>query len=142
MSEFVVKEKYEGTWNGKRVRFSREWRGRRFTDEECEALCEGKTLEVRDLVSVKTGKPYGVKCHLADLVSSQGNAYVGVDIVEFLKRGVPQTFLQHDFTEDERIMLESGKAVQVDDFVSNKTGKTFSCKVTYDPDQDRLVFER
>lgn len=107
MSEFVPKEKYEGVWNGENVRFTRVWRGRRFTDEECAALCAGETLEVRDLVSQKTGKTYGVRAKLDKLKGKDtGREYIGIDIVNFLPRGLPEVFLKHQFTEDEKLCLK------------------------------------
>lgn len=139
------KEQYNGVWNGKSVHFSRVWRGYRLNDEECEALCAGKQIEIRGLVSQKTGREYGVLAELQDQVSSRTQAhYVGVGQVSYLKRGVPEEFLKHKFTEDERIMLEAGKMLRVDDFVSRKTGNKFGCKVTYNPETDRLDlhFER
>ena len=139
MSEFVPKEKYEGVWNGENVRFTRVWRGRRFTDEECAALCAGETLEVRDLVSQKTGKTYGVRAKLDKLKGKDtGREYIGIDIVNFLPRGLPEVFLKHQFTEDEKIMLEAGKPVRIDDFVSTKTGNTFGATVTYDSETGKL----
>lgn len=140
MSEkFEPKEHYEGVWNGESVRFTRVWRGYRFTDAECKALCDGKDIEVKGLVSRKTGKTYGVLARLENLVSSSGHPYIGVSQVGYLKRGVPAEFCKHKFTEDEKILLEAGKSVQVDDFVSGKTGNTFGCKVRYDEEQDKLV---
>ena len=132
------KEQYQGTWNGRSVHFSRLWRGYHLSDEECEALCAGREIEIRGLVSKKTGKTYGVKAHLANLTSSTGRAYVGVDQVGYLKRGVPVEFCKHKFTDDERTLLEAGKTVQIDDFVSGKTGRQFGCKVTYDEAEDKL----
>lgn len=138
VQSIMDKEQYRGKWNGKDVHFGRDWRGYHLSDAECEALCAGKEIEIRGLVSRKTGKTYGVLARLEDLVSSSGRAYVGLNQVSYLKRGVPQEFCRHKFTEDERTLLEAGKTVQIDDFVSGKTGKTFGCKVTYDEAEDRL----
>ena len=138
MENFI--ERYHGIWNGREVFFKRVWRGHRLTDDECRRLCLGEEIQIPNLISQK-GKPYGVKAHLADCVSSSGNTYVGVDIISYLKRGVPKEHSGHIFTEDELIMLEAGQFVQVDDFVSKKTGKPFSCKVRYDAESDRLIYD-
>ena len=42
-----VKERAQGTWNGKEVSFSREYAGYRFSDEEVEKLLNGETIEIR-----------------------------------------------------------------------------------------------
>lgn len=139
--ESYAADRYHGIWNDQPVSFNRMWRGHRLTDDECTRLCAGEVIEIRGLKSVKTGKEYGVKAHLAECVSSSGNEYIGVDTIEYLKRGIPKEHKGHKFTEDELIMLESGMAVHVDDFISAKTGKPFSCKVTYNPETDRLDYD-
>lgn len=40
---------YHGFWKGQQVAFSRMFRGHRFTDEECKALCRGERLEVHNI---------------------------------------------------------------------------------------------
>lgn len=50
------KEKHTGIWKGKEVSFSIEWCGHRFTEEECEALCNGETITI-DAIS-KAGKSF------------------------------------------------------------------------------------
>lgn len=73
---------YSGTWNGKSVRFRREWRGHKLTDHECENLCAGKEVTVRNVKS-QTGGTYSAVIKLADKVSSAGHPYVGPDFVRF-----------------------------------------------------------
>lgn len=78
-------ERYSGVWNGREITIKREWRGHVLTDDECERLCDGEIIEIRDLVSSKTGKPYGVTARLALLTSkTTGKEYVGVDQVDFI----------------------------------------------------------
>lgn len=43
------KELYHGRWNGRNVSFDRIFRGRRFTDAECQALCDGELIEVHNI---------------------------------------------------------------------------------------------
>lgn len=147
-----AKEKYEGRWNGKTVKFTRTWAGHRFTDEECQALCAGEEIEVRGLVSAKTGKEYGVLGKLTKQ-SYNGHEYVGFERTGFLQdgpgftaggqggdfkrpEGVPKTWCGHRFTDDERTLLESGQPLLVTDAVSKKTGKKFSCTLTYEKRED------
>lgn len=59
MADFTPKEKYEGEFNGKDVHFNRSWGGHRFSDEECEALCNGDEIEF-DFTSAKTHKKFHV----------------------------------------------------------------------------------
>lgn len=52
------KEYYEGTFHGQNIRLNRNFRGYRFSDAECEALCHGEWLEVHNLEN--NGVLYGV----------------------------------------------------------------------------------
>ena len=149
-----AKEKYEGRWKGKMVKFTRTWAGHRFTDDECRALCAGEEIEVRGLVSAKTGREYGVLGKLTKQ-SYNGHEYVGFERTGFLSdnpngfdgqggaggdfkrpEGVPKTWCGHRFTDDERTLLESGQPLLVTDAVSKKTGKKFSCTLTYEKRED------
>lgn len=138
MADFVEKEKYEGTWNGKQVRFTRSFRGKRLTDEQCEALLAGRQIEIPGLKS-KAGNEYGVIGQLAEL-EYNGHPYVGVEQVDFMKshRGVPRMFCGKELTEDERTMLEAGKPVRVEGLISKRTGKTFAATLTYNADEDKI----
>lgn len=147
-----AKEKFEGRWQGKMIKFTRTWAGHRFTDDECRALCAGEEIEVRGLISAKTGKEYGVLGKLAKQ-SYNGRDYVGFERTGFLQdnqnfanggqsgdfkrpEGVPKTWCGHRFTDDERTLLESGQPLLVTDAVSKKTGKKFSCTLTYEKRDD------
>ena len=132
MSELKEKERYSGNWKGKEISFNREWGGHRFTDAECEALCAGEEIEVLGLISKKTGNTYGVKGHLAEL-DYNGNKYVGFESTGFVNdTKVPRSWAGHVFTDDEKVMLEAGKQVALDDCVSKKSGKKFKCTVTFE----------
>lgn len=119
-------ERVEGTWNGKQVRFKREWSGHRFTDDEAQRLLAGEVIEF-DATS-KAGKPYKAKGKLAEQ-EYNGNKFVGFQ-VDFGSNKVPDEWCQHKFTDDEKALLESGMSVECDDFVSKK-GSTFTAKVRY-----------
>lgn len=149
-----AKEKYEGRWKGKMVKFTRTWAGHRFTDDECRALCAGEEIEVRGLISAKTGREYGVLGKLTKQTYN-GHEYVGFERTGFLQdqknfdnnsgsgggdfkrpEGVPKTWCGHRFTDDEKTLLESGQPLLVTDAVSKKTGKKFSCTLTYEKRDD------
>ena len=70
-------ERYEGKWNGRDVSFKRLQRGEhRLTDEECEALCAGLTIQTT-FTSKNTGKPYTVNGKLAEQ-EFKGHKYICV----------------------------------------------------------------
>lgn len=133
------KERYEGVFNGRKIRFNRKFRSHRLTDDECEALLRGEEIEVKDLVSQSSGKIYGVKAKLDELEGTDKETgeifkYFGVAQTEFLNI-VPRSFCQHEFTDDEYTMLEAGRSVHVDGFVS-KSGRSFNATVHYGVDQE------
>ena len=136
MSAATNKEYFEGNWGGKDVKVNRVFRGHRFTNQECKDLLAGKEIEVLDLVSSKTGKTYGVKGKLTNQTYN-GHAFVGFEQTGFAsKAGVPDAWCGHTFIEDEKILLEQGKSIEIDDAVSKKTGRTFSCKLSYGERED------
>lgn len=133
------KEKYEGVWNGKAVKFNRVYCGHRFTDAECQALCEGKEIEVQGLVSAKTGNTYGVIGKLSEQ-EYNGNKFVGFERLGFAeKKGIPNAWCGHTFTAEEKQTLESGCEIFVEGLVSKKTGNTFSATLTYDKKENKIV---
>lgn len=130
------KERYEGVWNGRNVRFVRAFSGHRFTDDECEALCNGETIHLKGLTS-KKGSKYDVVGKLQEQTFTNADGkeikYVGFK-AEF-ENGVPKKWCEHVFTDDERILLESGKEIYIEGFVSKK-GNVFAAKVRYDDIED------
>lgn len=129
--QIVQKEKVTGKWKRKEVTISREWSGHRFTDEELEKLFKGEEIEIHGLVSKSTGKTYGVRGKLTNQ-EFNGRKFVGFERTGFANAntGVPDVWCQHKFTDDEKILLEQGKSVEIDGCVSKK-GSVFSCKVHY-----------
>lgn len=71
-------ERYKGTWNGEEVNFKKEWSGHKFTDEECEKLCNGEEIEI-EAVSSKTGKSFKCKGKL-ERQTFNGKEFVGFKI--------------------------------------------------------------
>lgn len=132
--KFEEKEKYEGTWQGKPVKFTRTWGGHRFTDEECEALCNGDEIEVFGLKS-KAGKEYGIVGKLSEQTYN-GHKFVGFERLGFAnKQGVPDSWCKHEFTEEEKLQLEAGTKVHIEGAISKK-GNVFSCDVIYGERED------
>lgn len=128
------KEKYTGVWanTGESVSFNREWGKHRFTDQECEDLLAGKEIEILGLVSAN-GNTYGVVGKLSEQTYN-GHKFIGFERLGFAQsKTVPAQWSGHKFTEDERMMLEQGLSVILDDCVSKKSNRKFSspCKVTW-----------
>lgn len=119
-----------GNWNGKDIKFKKIFSGYTFTDDEVEKLLDGEEIPFSFIA--KSGKKCDVLGKLAEK-SFKGNdgkliKYVGVDI-EF-QQTIPDVFCQHTFTDDEKSMLEMGKAILVKDYVSKK-GNTFSAMTRF-----------
>jgi len=131
-----VKERYEGTWQGKPVKFVRAFSGRRFSDEECEALCRGETLHLKGLIS-KKGSEYDVfgKLQEQTFTNAEGKDIKYVGFKAEFEDSVPKKWCEHVFTEYERILLEAGKEVYIEGFVSKK-GNVFAANVRYDYIED------
>lgn len=134
---FQEKEYCKGTWNNRDIRFNRVYKDHRFTDEECEALLDGKEITITGLISKKNGREYGERGCLADLVYDD-HPYVGFARTEFVNYGIPNKFASHVFTPDEVRILESGEELFLDDCISKK-GTTFSVYVQYKEDEDGLM---
>lgn len=133
-------ERWTGKWKGKEVSFKREWGGHRFTDDECEKLCAGEEISVFGLKS-KTGSEYGVTGKLSKQ-SYNGHSYVGFERTGFAadpnqSGSIPAQWCGHKFTQDEISLLEMGKEVYIEGFVSKKTGKEFNAKVVVEEEGGR-----
>ena len=135
MSDSEVKEvaRYEGTWNGKSVKFKKVWSGHEFTDDECARLCRGEEIEI-EAGSSKNGKPFKCKGRLEEQ-EFKGKTFIGFKNTGFVNAsgksdGVPDEWCGHKFTDDEKAILETGMSVSCDDFVSSK-GNKLSAKVHY-----------
>lgn len=126
------KEKFEGPWaeqGGEHVRFSREWSGVRFTDEQCEQLLAGK--EISFPATSKAGKPYTATGKLAQQsFQAEGRTvnYIGFKLDTSKP---PRVFLGHTFTDEEYNNLVAGHLVYVDDLYSQKSQKNFAATVSF-----------
>lgn len=145
LTEVVQKSKASGTWNGQQVSFNSEWSGHKFTQSEIDDLLAGKTIELTDCVSAKTGSTFGVKGKLS-VQTFKGKKYVGFENLGFLDGGgsgggggsIPAVFCKHKFTAAEIKKLEAGEQIHVKGLVS-KAGKKFDANIKFDtkPGEDR-----
>ena len=128
-------DRLEGVWKGKPVRLKKAYCGHTFTQEEFDALCRGETITITDC-KAKSGSTYGVEGRLNNL-EYNGRKYIGFERLGFVNSGeptIPKSWCKHEFTEDERILLEAGKEVRLMGCVSKK-GSQFDVTVTWGQDE-------
>lgn len=128
-------DRLEGVWKGKPVRLKKVYCGHTFTQEEFDALCKGETITITDC-KAKSGSTYGVQGRLNNL-EYNGRKYIGFERLGFVDSGeptIPKSWCKHEFTEDERILLEAGKEVRLMGCVSKK-GSQFDVTVTWGQDE-------
>lgn len=135
MPEFVEKEKYQGLFNGKEVKFNRVWSNYRFSDEECEALLAGEEICIKP-TSKKTGKPYDCYGRLEEqmFTSNDGKQIKFYGFKPDFNR-IPDQFNGHIFSEEEKKALKDGDTLYCVDLFSQKTGKNYSAYLRYDKDK-------
>lgn len=128
----VQKEKASGMWDGQQISFNREWCGHRFDDDEVRRLLAGESIEIT--ANGKNG-PYQAVGRL-DWGEFNGHKYVGFQRTGFGGGNtIPKSWCQHVFTEDEKLLLESGKKVMLTGCVS-KAGNRFDVKVSWEDETD------
>lgn len=144
---FATKEKATGVWakTGEPVKFTREFRGHRFTDDEVVRLLAGETDMVIECVSQKTGNPYEMVGGLDEdsFTADDGKVieYVGfqgelkpreVDTTKYaVGTWVPQnreikfkrSWVGHEFTDKEIADLLGGDKVTFDHDGKQVTGQ-------------------
>lgn len=125
-------ERCRGTWNGREISFKKHWGGHDFTDAECAALLNGDDITISCVD--KSGKPFEARGHLSEMTYN-GHKYVGFDRQD--NKGFPKAWCKHIFTDDEKTMLEVGKAVHIDGAVS-KAGNVFECDVKYNKKTNKI----
>jgi len=136
---YIQKEKYTGKFKGKKeVRFNREWSNYRFTDEECEALLRGEEILIK-AVSNSTGEIFSVFGKLAEN-EYKGNKFYGFT-PNFNKKAIPEIYLSHEFSDDEKKKLYAGTIIHVDKLKS-KVGSEFSAGIKYTEEKGlQLIFD-
>lgn len=124
---FATKERFRGVYipENENITFTREWSGHRFTDKECEDLLKGKVITFR--AYTKTKKPYMAS---GSLKKSQynGHEYWGF-VIE--NEPLPSEWSGHKFTKEEYVILQNGGTVYIPDAVSKKSGKPYSCVLSF-----------
>ena len=131
---YEKKERYQGNYKGSLVSFSREQRGDRLTDEECEVLLRDETIT--HTFTAKSGRPYEMKATGLTQMTYNDHPYWGPKW-EFAKKreeGVPAIWCGHTFTPEEKASLEKGEKVPLTGCVSKK-GNQFDCVVSYGKNQ-------
>lgn len=134
-TDVAPKERAEGLWSktGQTVKFSREWGGHRFTDDEVTRLLAGETIDFSATSS--NGKAYDVFGELA-VQTFKGRKFVGFTKLGFGRRDAsgqalpPSQWCKHTFTPDELAKLIAGDSVEASDFVG-KSGNAFQCRVWF-----------
>lgn len=140
------KEKFQGTWSetGEVVKFSREWSGVRFTDQQCQDLLAGKEIEFE--ATSRAGKPYQAKGKLAAQVFKRddGKEYPFIGFKPDFgpktdasgKPVPPSSFLGVSFTDEQLKKLADGEKVYAEGFTSKK-GNKFDATVSFGPNPKR-----
>lgn len=132
---------YEGTFQGRPVRFKRFFSGRLFTEDECDELCQGAVLFCEGLVNFH-GNPYSAHVHLSEhtftkKISGRSITRIGINVKSFVKEDLKCAF-GHVLTADEIVRLEDGQRVYLENCM-NKQGKRFNCEVSYGEKPDGSI---
>lgn len=121
------KEQYEGVWKttGKKIKFNRVWGTYRFSDEECQKLLEGEH------VTFEAPTKNGDMKTFTGLLTEQ--EYNGFKYFGFKLDGwsMPDQFLTHILTDNEKAMLQAGKEVKLTKLWSKNKNKYFDAYCTY-----------
>lgn len=125
MADFEPKEKAEGLWNGREVKFNRNYSGHRFTDEEVTQLLNGEEITCE---FVGKNGPYKATGKLEEQ-EYNGNKYVGFSRTGFVSE-IPDVWCEHTFTPEEKQLLRDGQMIRIDGFVSKK-GNVFSANIKW-----------
>lgn len=72
---------YSGFWHGRPVTFSRDFRGHRFSDEECEALCKGQRIEVHNIQGMNCKYAVQGRLQVQDIGLGPSVRFVVIDTV-------------------------------------------------------------
>ncbi|ELP66328.1 DNA topoisomerase [Streptomyces turgidiscabies] len=134
----VVAARAEGVWQAapggpKKVALKKIWSGHEFSDDEVAKLLAGETISFE--ATNKAGKPYTATGALG-VGDFKGRKFVGFQLEVPDK---PTKWSGRTFTPAEVTALLAGQALEIDDFVSARTGKTFGCKVSWDAKAKKIV---
>ena len=130
-----LKPKYTGVWatTGQEVRFSREWSGYKFSDDECERLLRGEEIRLENVVSPKSGKTYSCDGKLAEQLTKDGSRkFIGFK-PDFTK--LPEVFNGHRFTAHEIAALQAGQIITCNDLVAKESGNFYTADLKWDAEK-------
>lgn len=120
---FEKRPSYTGEYQGAQVSVPKEFNGHKITDEEAKTLFSGGHVDVRDLKSKKTGKPYAARLQMGEY---NGRPSLRMNLDVFI---VPAAFCGHAFTKDEIRAIEKtmdgGDGVLIEG-LTGQSGKEFS----------------
>lgn len=112
-----------GLWNGEEIKFKRSFMGYAFTDEECETLLNGGTINFT--VTDKDGKSMPLSGKLERQKTDNGIEYVGLKAEFPLREGYVRgvfkgqnvtmkgSWSNHKFTDDELRRLFAGETIAI-----------------------------
>ena len=142
MSDYAVKEKAFGTYvDGREVKFSREFSGHRFTDDEVADLLAGKDIRIK--VTFKSGTSKEITGRLedyefkgrkifgfrADFDADNHVGTVGGRTARIPKVwGANQHWSGHEFTDDEVAKLFAGETVEFEAVSRKGPDKKYTAK--------------
>ncbi|WP_338676017.1 DNA topoisomerase [Streptomyces sp. SCSIO 30461] len=138
LKEQVVPARAEGVWQAapggpKKVVFTKIWSGHEFSDDEVAKLLAGQTISFQTRST--EGKPFTATGALG-VGDYKGRKFVGFQL-KVPDR--PTKWSGRTFTPAEVTALLAGQTLEIDDFVSARTGKTFGCKVRWDAKAKKIV---
>lgn len=126
-NNYTPKEKHVGVYlpTAEEVRFNKVWGGHTFTDEEANKLLAGEEISFDSVT--KAGKPYIAKGKL-EQQELNGVKFWGFKLS---MNSIPASWAGHTFTQEEIDILNNGGKIYVQDCVSSKSQKTFSCTLSW-----------
>lgn len=120
---FEKRPTHTGEYQGVEVSIPKEFNGHAISVDEASTLFAGGHVDVRDLKSKKTGKPYAARLEIGEY---NGRPSLRMNLNVFI---VPATFCGHTFTDDEikaiEATMDGGEGVLVEG-LTGKSGKEFS----------------
>ena len=121
------KEQFEGILKstGKNIRFNRVWNNYRFSDDECRALLEGEHIEFEGPSKSGEIKTY---CGILEEQEFNGFKFFGFKLDGW---ALPNIFMTHVLTDNEKTMLRAGKEVKLTKLYSDKKKKFFDAFCIY-----------
>ncbi|MFJ5071747.1 DNA topoisomerase [Kitasatospora sp. NPDC088556] len=138
LKEQVDAARAEGVWQAapggpKKVAFKKVWWGHEFSDDEVAKLLAGETISFE--ARSKEDKPFTATGALG-VGDFKGRKFVGFQL-EVPDR--PTKWSGRTFTPAEVTVLLAGQSLEIDDFVSARTGKTFGCRVSWDAKAKKIT---